>query len=93
MTQDRFENGHIILAGQQPIKVNDLFTMISEMMGGKLSITYAPADTNDHGHYVMTPYSFKPDEAIRYNLDTHHDLGQGLLQLMHEIHATLNPEE
>ena len=90
MLNSELANHHIILAGQQRIKVDDLFAMINEMMGGKLSITYAPAETDDHGHYVMTPYSFKPEQAVRYSTDCHHDLGQGMPQLMHEIHDKLN---
>ena len=90
MVKEKFNNRHVIIAGQQRIKVDDLFTMINEMMGRKLSITYAPAESNDHGHYVMTPYSFKPQLAVRYTTECHHDLGQGLLQLMQEIHDSLD---
>ena len=86
LADDTFKNQHVILAGQQLIEINDLFAMINEMMGGKISITYAPGELNDHGHYSITPYSFKPKVASRYTPNRHHDLGQGLLQMMHEIH-------
>lgn len=90
MVDREFENRHVILAGHQKIKVDDLFIMINEMMEGKLSINHAPAETNPHGHYTITPYTFKPDTAVRYTAETHHDLGQGMLSMMHEIYGSLN---
>lgn len=89
LVDDRFVDQYIILAGQRKIEVNDLFSMINEMMGGRLTITYAPAESNDHGHYAITPYSFRPKVAYRYTADCHHDLGQGMLQMMHDIYDEL----
>ncbi len=93
MVDPECENKHYILAGQQKFKVDDLFHMINEMMGGRLSITYQPGDLNTHGHYSITPYSFKPAQATRYTLNCYHDLGQGMLEMMHEIHDQLNQEK
>lgn len=93
MFDDRYINRHLILTGQQRIKIDDLFLMINEMMGGRLSITYAPGDLNTHGHYAISPYSYKPQTALRFNLDCYHDLGQGMLSLMSEIQESLNTKK
>ncbi len=53
-----FANQNIFISGNQPMRVADLFRMISEMLGKELEIRYQN-DPNS-GHYQVTPYAFMP---------------------------------
>ncbi len=44
----------------------------------------------DSGHYEKTPYSFTPKMAKKYVPNTQIDLGQGLLDMIQEIHKIIN---
>ena len=81
--EDQFENKHIILTGNQSMKIRELLTMIREILDNKIKIEYSPGE-NFH-HYEITPYSYKPQIAIRLVPQFYHDLGQGLLELLHEL--------
>ena len=37
------------------------------------------------GHYIRTPYSYKPLVGRKYTPKTHIDLGQGMLDLVYEL--------
>ena len=79
-----FENQYVILAGNQPMRRKDLLIMIQEMMENNIEIEFA--DKESDVHYGITPYSFQPKIAKKYVGKTHLDLGQGLLQCIHEIY-------
>ena len=80
-----FVNQNVVISGNQPMRVGDLFKMIGEMLGKELEINYL--DDPDSGHYQITPYAFMPKlgKKLTPNLTT--DLGQGILRVMEEAHA------
>lgn len=78
---DEFKNQNVILAGQQQIHIRDLLTMISEILGNKITIEYAPA--TESYHYEITPYVFTPKIGKRLVQSTYLDLGQGILDVIH----------
>ena len=41
-------------------------------------------------HYKMSPYSFNPKMAKKLVCNPHIDLGQGILNLIGEIHSEIN---
>ena len=84
-----FENQNIIVSGNQPMRVGDLFNMIGEMLGKKLEIRYQN-DPNS-GHYQMTPYAFMPRIGRKLVPSLTVDLGQGILRVMEEEHKALHP--
>ena len=89
----KYENQHVIISGQQAIKVKDLLTMVKEMMGGKIAVEYrSPADSRSPFesklHYEVTPYSFSPKIAHKVVGHDYLDLGQGLLSLLENIYRT-----
>ncbi|MBQ7457360.1 MAG: NAD(P)-dependent oxidoreductase [Desulfovibrio sp.] len=89
-----FENQNIIISGNQPMRVADLFQMISEMLGKPLDIKFQN-DPNS-GHYQITPYAFMPRIGRKLVPPLTVDLGQGILRVMEEVHKSLNnalPEE
>jgi UDP-glucose 4-epimerase len=77
-------NGSIILTGQEPICVVDLFKMIAEILNfNDDSVELIEGEYS--GHYVRTPYAYQPKPGRKYIPSTHVDLGQGLLQLITEL--------
>jgi len=86
-----FENANVIITGQQTLRVKDLLRMISEMLGHRIELEFRPASENASSlhadlHYQITPYHFNPRVARKLVRNTYVDLGQGLLDLIHQIH-------
>jgi len=79
----QYENEHIILTGIEKLKRIDLLTMINEIMQNKLKVKQI-SDEN-MGHYKITPYTFHPTTAKKLVANPYIDLGQGLLECIHEI--------
>jgi len=79
----QFANQHVILSGNQVIRMADLFRMISEILGKKISLSFLSDGAS--GHYETTPYSFTPKIGIKYAPNPHIDLGQGLLMKIDEL--------
>jgi UDP-glucose 4-epimerase len=86
---DEFENQHVILMGNQQMKVKDIFLMINEILGGKVKLDFLPAKKNTH--YEITPYSFAPKIGKRLVSKTYLDLSQGILDTIHEVYKKMNP--
>lgn len=80
-------NDHVILTGNQTMKVKDVLNMIKEIFGNEIEIEYLAGD--NAGHYMITPYAFKPIVARKYTSDYYHDLGQGILDCIYEVHEQL----
>ena len=85
-----FRNQSVVLTGQEPMRVDDLLKMIVEIMGLDTEIEFENFDKP--GHYVRTPYSYKPQIGRKYTPPLHVDLGQGLLQLIEYVKNELNKE-
>lgn len=88
--EDRYKNENIIITGNQPMRVGDLFKMIGEMLGRDIEIRYQN-DPNS-GHYQITPYTFMPKVGRKLVPPLTVDLGQGILRVMEEEHKSLHPE-
>jgi len=81
---EKFKNESIVLTGQAPMKVADMLKMLAEILGmPEDSVEFA--EGVNAGHYVRTPYAYQPKLGRKYIPPVHVDLGQGLLQLIHEI--------
>lgn len=84
---DEFVDKHVLLTGQAPLRAADLFTMFGEILGRPIDVDYRPAGGTGSGHYSVTPYAYTPKPG-RKLVTTHYvDMGQGLLQLVEEIHG------
>jgi UDP-glucose 4-epimerase len=72
-----FVNSNIMITGTKSMRIRDFLSMIKEMFKEKIEIEY----TNKvlETHYNITPYTFKPRVAKKYQLNYYHDLGQGVL--------------
>lgn len=88
--QPEYANQNMVLSGDQPMQVGDLFRMIGEMLGKELDIRFL-CDPNS-GHYQITPYAFMPKVGRKMSPHLSIDLGQGVLKVMEEVHREMNPE-
>ncbi len=75
---DDFVNANIMITGTKSMRIHDLLDMIKEIFNNKIEVEY----TNKvlEAHYNITPYTFKPSVAKKYQLNYYHDLGQGVLE-------------
>jgi len=80
---DKFRNKHLIISGNQQIKVKELLFMIKEIFGGDIEIEFSPE--KELYHYEITPYNYKPQVAKRIIPDTYYDLGQGLMDHIYDL--------
>jgi len=88
--ENYYQNKHLIITGNQKIKVKDLLTMIKEIFQNTIEVKYGKED--ELHHYEITPYAFKPQIAQKLTPKTHYDLGQGLLDLIYDINNKLENE-
>ena len=82
------KNCAITITGQQLIKVDDMISMLFEVIGKKKNVNYLKTiDRADH--YGNTPYRFTPKSAKKIVPSEFVDLGQGLLDIIEEMHNEL----
>ncbi|MBF0378163.1 MAG: NAD(P)-dependent oxidoreductase [Desulfamplus sp.] len=81
-----YHNQNVIMTGNQSFRLDMLLNIIKEMLGNDIDIEFLPR--RDNNHYNITPYSYKPDKAIKVAPVHYHDFGQGLLELLYELGAT-----
>ena len=81
------KNQYFMITGSQTIKIKDLLTMIQEMLNNKVEVSYE--EIIDQSHYIVSPFTFKPRIAKKINLKMSCDLGQGILDTIHEVYEDL----
>jgi len=83
---EEYRNRAITITGQQSMKVSDMFSMIFEIEGKKANINYL--DTHESSsHYGNTPYRYTPKTSMKIIPTEFVDFGQGLLDVVEEIHS------
>ena len=82
--ENDFLNQHVILTGQEQMKVIDLLKMLAEILGLPQDATKF-IKSKHSGHYIRTPYAYQPKLGRKYVPPMHIDLGQGLIQLIDEV--------
>jgi UDP-glucose 4-epimerase len=83
----RYADQHLVLTGQHPMRIRDLFKMFSEILGRSVDVRYDDAETRPNGHYTVTPYSFQPRVGRKLTTNLSVDMGQGILQILEQIHV------
>ena len=86
--KEKHKNKHLIITGNQQIKVKDLLTMIREIFNGEIEIKFDLEE--ELHHYEITPYNYKPQVAQKITSDTFYDLGQGILDLLYDLELEMN---
>ena len=84
----KFKNKYLIIAGNQPIKIKDLLTMIKEIFENNIEVKYV--DETEADHYQITPYNYKPQIAEKLSSGLTYDLGQGLLEQIYLLDKEKN---
>lgn len=87
---DEFRNQHVVLTGQEPMRVMDLLKMLAEILGMPQAVEFVESD--HAGHYIRTPYAYQTRLGRKYVPPLHVDLGQGLLELIGELSNTIDME-
>jgi UDP-glucose 4-epimerase len=82
---DRFADQHLVLTGLHPMRIRDLFTMFSEILGREVQVDYEGI-SEGNGHYSVTPYSFQPRVGRKLTANLSVDMGQGILQILEQLH-------
>jgi len=85
---DKYKDQILMLTGTKSIKYGDLLEMIKEMFQNEVEIVMHAKKSKTH--YKMSPYSFNPKMAKKLVCNPHIDLGQGILNLIGDIHNELN---
>ena len=85
--EEKYANQNLVLTGNHPMRLEELFTMFSEILGHDIDIEYlGSSEEYSEGHYRVTPYSFSP-RVGRKLTDTYYvDMGQGLLQMLDQLY-------
>ena len=87
---DKYRNKHLIITGNQQIRVKDLLIMIKEIFGGEIEIEFGKEE--ELYHYEITPYNYKPQIAKKISPDTYFDLGQGLIDQIYDLEISQDKE-
>lgn len=80
-----YQNRHVIITGHYPMKFKEMLLMIREILGGNISIEFTGDESGDH--YTLTPYSFVPKIGHKLVNHCYLDMGQGLLECLHEMYG------
>ena len=83
--QEEYKNRAVTITGQQSMKVSDMFSMIFEIEGKEVDINYLD-EHKGSSHYGNTPYRYTPKASMKIIPTEFVDLGQGLLDIVEEIH-------
>nr|WP_319375374.1 NAD(P)-dependent oxidoreductase [uncultured Methanoregula sp.] len=86
-----FINKSVLITGHQRLKMKEFFDMIEEILGRKITIHYAESD--NHRHYVKTPYAFEVEVPTRINLSTYVDISEGILDCLKEIRNDMESQK
>ncbi len=78
-----FANQHLVITGPQSLRVKDVMSMISEMLHGKAKLVCE--NLGLEAHYNITPYTYTPRVGKKLTVNPHVDMGQGLLDCIHEV--------
>jgi UDP-glucose 4-epimerase len=83
-----FQNQHVIITGHHQTRATDLLNMIQEILDRNVAIEFSSIP--NHAHYATTPYSFIPRIGNKLVSNSYVDMGQGLLECLHEINFSVN---
>jgi UDP-glucose 4-epimerase len=86
---DRYVNKSVTITGLQVLDSSTLINMIFEIANVEYSATFSKINISDD-HYKITPYRYQPDKAIKIVPDEFIDIGQGIMDLIEEIHHNLD---
>ena len=82
---DSYANKAITVTGHQVLTSSELIEMIFEIAGLEKKVNMLPASLDDE-HYMIAPNQYTPKKAKKLVPQEFVDIGQGILDLVEEIH-------
>ena len=87
----QYDNQSLILTGTQVMTTRQVLTMIAEILNEPIDLDFAPSgSTFNRFHYQMTPYRYTPKPGRKLVTDCFIDLGQGILDMIDEVHQNIS---
>ena len=83
------KNIAVNITGHQVVSTLDLFKLIFEVLQLEEKINLSK-ESNVVSHYKISPYSFQPKESKKLVPKKFIDIGQGVLEIIHEIEDSKN---
>ncbi len=84
----QYDNTCLTLTGSQVMNTREMLEMIGEILGRDIELRFATDDQEYRlHHYRATPYRYVPKLGLKIVPNAFIDLGQGILEIIDEIHA------
>jgi len=78
---------YYMITGKQSLKIKDTLKIINEILQKNIKIEF---NKNKTHHYEVTPFSYDNVMAKKITPNSYIDLGQGILEVIHEINSKEN---
>jgi len=96
--EEEYANERLILTGHHPLRFRELLTLIREIVGDDVELDVQAEPDEElarvhSGHYAVTPYTFRPPLTRKLVSTTYVDIGEGLLDVLREIHQETGAAE
>ncbi|MBF0188810.1 MAG: NAD-dependent epimerase/dehydratase family protein [Magnetococcales bacterium] len=88
---EQHKNQAITVTGQQILNSQELIDMMFEISGVEKNVTFSQ-DDRPSDHYTMTPYRYTPKRAKKLVPGEFTDIGEGILEVVEEIHQERHEE-
>lgn len=88
---DKYSNKFVLVTGFERLRVREVAMMIREILDRDVKIEFAEGEPP--GHYLMTPFTFKPAIAEKLVATEFIEFGHGLLDCIHEQHEETTKDE
>ena len=85
------KNQAITVTGHQVLNSEELIDMIFEIAGADRNVIFTE-EGKSIDHYTMTPYRYTPKRAKKLVPEEFIDIGQGVLDIVEEIHNELDSQ-
>ena len=86
---ERYNGRQLVLSGSQSYTAKQILDLIFEIVGRKPNIIFNET-TADNDHYKTTPYRFNADKPTKISPTESVDFGQGIADLIAEVHEANN---
>ncbi|MEX2195754.1 MAG: NAD(P)-dependent oxidoreductase [Thermoleophilaceae bacterium] len=87
---EEFIDEQVVLTGNHHLHFGEFLKLIREIVGADVELDLRPPAPEDElpssAHYAITPYTFRPRVARKLVSNYYTDIGQGLVDCLHEIH-------
>lgn len=83
--QDRYENKHYVITGNDRLEIQELYLMFGEILNKQVRTVFKDDGEGNKGHYSLTPYTYQPTIGKKLISNEYVDMGQGIINLLEEM--------